>query len=108
MTAIGPFLLGAPLALFALLALPLIWWVLRATPPAPKEAELPSLRLLEGAEPVEETPARTPWWVWLIRTLAVIAAILGLSQPVWAPGARTTALASGLGCAATSTSELMA
>lgn len=87
MTAIGPFLLGAPLALAALLALPLIWWVLRATPPAPKEAELPSLRLLEGAEPLEETPARTPWWVWLIRTLAAVAAILGLSQPVWAPGA---------------------
>jgi len=94
-TAIGPFLLGAPLALFALLALPLIWWVLRATPPAPKEAELPSLRLLEGVEPVEETPARTPWWVWLIRTLAVIAAILGLSQPVWAPGARTTEAGGG-------------
>lgn len=90
MTAIGPFLLGAPWALAALIALPLIWWVLRATPPAPKEAELPSLRLLEGAEPREETPARTPWWVWLIRTLAVIAAIIGLSQPVWAPGARST------------------
>lgn len=95
MTAIGPFLLGAPLALFALLALPLIWWVLRATPPAPKEAELPSLRLLEGVEPEEETPARTPWWVWLIRTLAVVAAILGLSQPVWAPGARTTEAGGG-------------
>ena len=95
MTAIGPFLLGAPLALFALLALPLIWWVLRATPPAPKEAELPSLRLLEGAEPEEETPARTPWWVWLIRTLAVIAAIVGLSQPVWAPGARNTVEGAG-------------
>ena len=95
MTAIGPFLLGAPLALFALLALPIIWWVLRATPPAPKDAELPSLRLLEGARPEEETPARTPWWVWLIRTLAVIAAILGLSQPVWAPGARNTEAGGG-------------
>lgn len=89
MTAFGPFLLGAPFALFALLALPLIWWVLRATPPVPKNAELPSLRLLEGAEPREETPARTPWWVWLIRTLAVLAAILGLSQPVFAPGAQS-------------------
>ncbi len=89
MTSLGPFLLGAPLALFALLALPLIWWILRATPPAPKAVELPSLRLLEGAQAREETPARTPWWVWLIRTLAVVAAIIGLSQPVFAPGART-------------------
>lgn len=88
MTALGPFLLGAPWALAALIALPVIWWVLRATPPAPKDVELPSLRLLDGVEPREETPARTPWWVWLIRTLAVAAAILGLAQPVYAPGAR--------------------
>jgi len=90
MTALGPFLLGAPWALAALIALPVIWWILRATPPAPKDIELPSLRILEGAEPKEETPARTPWWVWLIRTLAVTAAILGLSQPVYAPGAKNT------------------
>ncbi len=90
MTAFGPFLLGAPWALAALVALPIIWWVLRATPPVPKAAELPSLRLLEGAQPREETPARTPWWVWLIRTLAVLAAIVGLSQPVYAPGAQNT------------------
>ena len=75
MTALGPFLLGAPWALAALIALPVLWWILRATPPAPKDIELPSLRILEGAEPQEETPARTPWWVWLIRTLAVLAAI---------------------------------
>ena len=91
MTVLGPFLFGAPLALFALLSLPVIWWVLRATPPAPKDVELPSLRLLEGVEPKEETPARTPWWVWLIRTLAAAAAIIGLSQPVYAPGARNEA-----------------
>jgi len=87
-TALGPFLLGAPWALAALIALPVIWWIVRATPPAPKAAELPSLRLLEGAQSREETPARTPWWVWLIRTLAVVAAIIGLSQPIYAPGAR--------------------
>ena len=67
MTALGPFLFGAPWALAALIALPVIWWILRATPPAPKDVELPSMRILEGMEPKEETPARTPWWVWLIR-----------------------------------------
>ena len=96
MTALGPFLLGAPWALAALIALPVLWWILRATPPAPKDIELPSLRILEGAEPQEETPARTPWWVWLIRTLAVLAAIIGLAQPVYAPGAQNnTAEGSG-------------
>ena len=42
---LGPFLLLAPLALAGLLALPIIWYILRSTPPAPIEAELPSLRL---------------------------------------------------------------
>ncbi|MEM1151538.1 MAG: DUF4159 domain-containing protein [Pseudomonadota bacterium] len=83
--SVGPFVLGAPLALAALVALPILWFILRATPPAPKNIELPSLRLLDGVEPREETPDRTPWWVLLLRILAVVAAILGLSQPVYAP-----------------------
>ncbi len=44
------------------------------------------MRLLEDVKEHDETPARTPWWVWLLRTVAAIAAILGLSQPVYAPG----------------------
>ncbi|MEE2878499.1 MAG: DUF4159 domain-containing protein [Pseudomonadota bacterium] len=92
---LGPFLFGAPLALIGLLALPVIWWVLRATPPAPQEAALPSLRLLDDVTPRDETPARTPWWILLLRMLAVAAAILGLSQPVYAPGASPESEASG-------------
>ena len=60
---LGPFLFGAPLALLGLIALPVVWWVLRATPPAPQEAALPSLRLLDDVTPRDETPARTPWEV---------------------------------------------
>lgn len=92
---LGPFLLGAPLALIALAALPVIWWLLRATPPAPKEADLPSLRLLEQDEPREETPVRTPWWIILMRTAAAALAIVGLSQPIYAPGAGTNTEAEG-------------
>ena len=55
---LGPFLFLAPWALAGLIALPIIWWLLRATPPMPKEADLPSLRLLDGVEPKEETPAQ--------------------------------------------------
>ena len=88
--SLGPFLFGAPLALLGLIALPVIWWLLRATPPMPKEADLPSLRLLDGVDPREETPARTPWWILLIRLSAAALAIAGLSQPVYAPGAQGT------------------
>ncbi|WP_300395500.1 DUF4159 domain-containing protein [Henriciella sp.] len=91
----GPFLFGAPLALLGLIALPVIWYVLRATPPAPQEADLPSLRLLDDVTPRDETPARTPWWILLLRMLAAAAAIIGLSQPVYAPGASPESEASG-------------
>ncbi|MEO0816412.1 MAG: DUF4159 domain-containing protein [Pseudomonadota bacterium] len=93
--SVGPFVLGAPLALAALVALPILWFILRATPPAPKNVELPSLRLLDGVEPREETPDRTPWWVLLLRILAVVAAVLGLAQPVYAPAGPPDAAESG-------------
>ncbi|MEM9739582.1 MAG: BatA domain-containing protein, partial [Pseudomonadota bacterium] len=93
--SVGPFVLGAPLALAALVALPILWFILRATPPAPKNVELPSLRLLEGVEPREETPDRTPWWVLLLRVLAVVAAVLGLAQPVYAPAGPPEAAETG-------------
>ncbi|MEO0983867.1 MAG: BatA domain-containing protein, partial [Pseudomonadota bacterium] len=86
---LGPFLFAAPWALLGLLALPVIWWVLRATPPMPKEAELPSLRLLDDLDPSEETPAQTPWWILALRLAAAGLAALGLAQPVYAPGAKT-------------------
>ena len=92
---LGPFLFGAPLALLGLLALPVIWFVLRATPPAPQDAALPSLRLLDDVQPEDETPARTPWWILLLRLLAAAAIIAGLSKPIYAPGAKASGEAGG-------------
>ncbi len=92
---LGPFLFMAPLTLLGLIALPVIWYILRATPPTPKQEQLPSLRLLEGVDPREETPARTPWWVLLLRLGAAALAILGLAMPIYAPGAQSGDDASG-------------
>ncbi len=85
---LGPFLFMAPLTLLALIALPVIWFILRATPPSPKSAQLPSLRLLEDVEAKEETPSRTPWWILLLRLGAAALAIIGLALPIYAPGAQ--------------------
>lgn len=87
---LGPLQFGAPLALLGLLVLPLIWWLLRATPPRPQTIALPSLRLLEGVEETDTTPARTPWYVIVLRLLLAGLAILGLSLPVWSPQAART------------------
>ena len=89
--SIGPFFFGAPLALLGLIALPIIWWVLRATPPTPKDAALPSMRLLDELDPREETPARTPLWLLLMRMIAAAAALAGLALPIYAPGATNEA-----------------
>jgi Domain of unknown function (DUF4159)/Aerotolerance regulator N-terminal len=73
---------GAPWILLALIALPAIWFLLRVTPPAPKRVVFPPLRLLLGLKDNEETPARTPLWLLLLRMLAAAAIILALAEPL--------------------------
>jgi hypothetical protein len=72
----------APAILLALGLLPVLWWLLRATPPAPKAQQFPAIRLLAALRPKEETPARTPWWLLLLRMAAAGLIIFGLARPV--------------------------
>lgn len=83
--SIGPFLFLQPWALLGLVALPILWLLLRATPPEPKRSALPSIALLDDLKPEEETPARTPWWLLLLRMVALGLAILGFARPTLAP-----------------------
>ncbi len=53
----------APWLLLALAALPVLWWLLRVTPPAPRTQSFPAIRLLRGLRADERTAARTPWWL---------------------------------------------
>ena len=87
MLSLGPVAFAAPWLLLALPALPVLWWLLRVTPPAPRRIAFPALRLLRHLPVAEETPARTPWWLLLLRILAAALLILGLAQPVLGPGA---------------------
>ena len=80
-------LFTAPLLLAAFAALPVLWWLLRVTPPAPRREVFPAVRLLLGLTVPEETPARTPWWLLALRLLAAALVILGLAGPVLHPGA---------------------
>jgi hypothetical protein len=73
---------AAPWVLLALPALPLLWWLLRVTPPAPRSETFPAIRLLMGLHAREETPARTPWWLLALRMIAATLVILALAQPV--------------------------
>ncbi|MHB0696873.1 BatA domain-containing protein, partial [Roseomonas mucosa] len=80
---LGPLLFAAPWLLLALPALPLLWWLLRVTPPSPKRQSFPPTRLLRDLPVAEETPARTPWWLLLLRLAAAALIVLGLARPVW-------------------------
>ena len=73
---------AVPWVLIALPALPLLWWLLRVTPPAPRTEDFPAVRLLMGLYATEETPARTPWWLLALRMVAAALVILALARPV--------------------------
>ena len=71
--------------LLALAALPLIWWLLRLTPPKPKEEAFPPTRLLSQLPKQEETPAHSPWWLVLLRLAMAALIILAMAGPIWNP-----------------------
>jgi hypothetical protein len=79
-----------PLVLLGLLSLPVLWWLLRLVPPRPLQVHFPPTRLLFDIAPKEETPARTPWWLTLLRLLLAALLILAAAGPLWNPPAATS------------------
>ena len=57
MLALGTLAFASPWLLGALTALPIIWWLLRVTPPAARRIPFPPFRLILGLVPRDETPA---------------------------------------------------
>ncbi len=88
MLALGSLAFVSPWLLAALGALPVIWWLLRVTPPAPRRIAFPAVRLLIGLVPREETPARTPLWLILLRMALAALVIIAVSHPLLNPQAR--------------------
>ncbi|MGB7243063.1 MAG: DUF4159 domain-containing protein [Sulfitobacter sp.] len=85
MTVLGGIGFTAPWLLLALFALPVLWLILRAVPPAPIRKLFPGVALLLGLQDENTVADRTPWWLLLLRILAVTAIILGLAGPVLNP-----------------------
>src|SRR5271169_5668873 len=88
MLALGSLAFASPWLLVALAALPIIWWLLRVTPPAPRRIAFPAIRLLLGLAPREETPARTPLWLILLRMALAALVIIAAAHPLLNPQAR--------------------
>jgi hypothetical protein len=80
-----PIAFGAPLLLAGLAALPIIWWLLRLTPPRPNEEVFPPLKILLKIMKREETPQKSPWWLTLLRLVMAGLVVLALAEPVLNP-----------------------
>ena len=84
-----------PWLLAGLVALPVIYWLLRTVPPRPRQVLFPATRILVGLRNKERTPAKTPWWLMLIRLLAAALLIFALAEPVLNPNRDTALKGSG-------------
>ncbi len=79
-----------PLVLTGLICVPVLWWLLRLIPPRPRRIDFPPTRLLFAIAPREETPARTPWWLTLLRLVLAALIIVAAAGPLWHPPVATT------------------
>jgi hypothetical protein len=79
-----------PLVLTGLITLPALWWLLRLIPPRPRRIDFPPTRLLFAIAPREETPARTPWWLTLLRLALAATIIIAAAGPLWHPPVTAT------------------
>ncbi|MER8692996.1 DUF4159 domain-containing protein [Mesorhizobium opportunistum] len=86
-----PLSFGAPMVLWGLLALPVIWWLLRLTPPKPRTEVFPPLKILARVLKREESPQQSPWWLTLLRLLMAALIVAALAEPVFNPRERLAA-----------------
>ena len=85
MIGVLPLTFTTPWLLLGLISLPVLWWLLRLTPPRPRQIQFPPTRLLFDIMPKEETPSRTPWWLTALRLLAAALIIFAAAGPMWSP-----------------------
>src|SRR5690606_13950328 len=79
---------GAPMLLWGLISLPVIWWLLLLPPPRPQQEAFPPLAILIRIVKREEMPHQSPWWLTLLRLVLAALIILALADPVFNPRER--------------------
>jgi len=62
-------------------ALPVLWWLLRLTPPPPKRLRFPAVTFLMNLETTEDSSATTPWWMVALRLTIASLIIVALAGP---------------------------
>ncbi|MGD1035941.1 MAG: DUF4159 domain-containing protein [Roseiarcus sp.] len=78
-----PLAFAAPTVLAALALLAALYIFLKVTPPRPRQAVFPPLRLLLGLDPKDATPAKTPWPLLALRIAIAALVIVAMAGPIW-------------------------
>jgi hypothetical protein len=79
---------SSPWLLAALAGLPALYFLLRVTPPPPRQVAFPPLKLILAERRDDATPARTPLWLLLLRMALAALIVLAMAGPTLvAPGA---------------------
>ena len=76
---------SAPWALLVLAGAPLLYLLLRVTPPPPQRIAFPPLKLILDLKKPDATPARTPLWLLILRMALAALAVLAMAGPVLTP-----------------------
>ncbi len=90
MLELGPLSFASGWMLSGLLLLPALWWLLRITPPAPRRQNFPAIQFLLALTDRQQSAARTPWWLLVLRLALAAVLLTALAHPVLnAPPVRT-------------------
>ncbi|MDO5758054.1 MAG: DUF4159 domain-containing protein [Rhodobacterales bacterium] len=92
---LGALAFTAPWLLAGLALLPVLWVILRAVPPAPVRRRFPGVALLLGLRDEDSAADRTPWWLLLLRMIALAAVIVAMAGPVLNPRGASDTRSSG-------------
>ncbi len=71
-----------PVVLGFLVLLPVIWYILRITPPAPRSIIFPAARFISGLIPDKQSHSKTPWWILLLRIMIIALTIIAMARPI--------------------------
>ena len=74
-----------PSALWALITIPVLWFVLKMYPPSPKNIFFPPIQFLNNLGKKEETSSSTPIWLLIYRILIILIIIFAFANPVYNP-----------------------
>ncbi|WP_298355069.1 DUF4159 domain-containing protein [Rhodoblastus sp.] len=80
-----PLSFASPWLLLVLAGAPLLYLLLRVTPPPPRRVAFPPLRLILDLKKPDATPARTPLWLLILRMALAALVVIAMAGPLLTP-----------------------